>query len=103
MLKKLSRANASPIGMTNEPEDDSQKRGQGVWMYLNDHNEITQYVILDDYMFDMSDDLARHLVLTDEQVGLTDSNVDTAIAILNGELLPDNYYEGLKKERGYYR
>ena len=29
--------------------------------------------------------------------------LNRANAILDGEFLPDNYYEGLKKERGYYR
>lgn len=32
---------------------------------------INQYVILDDYMFDIADNLIRHLVLTDESYGLT--------------------------------
>ncbi len=103
MISKLRKAKAEPIGITCEPDNNSLKRGQGITSYLSEHTEVVQYVILDDYMFDMSDDLAQHLVLTDECVGLTDSDIEAAINILNGEILPADYYKEINKERGYYR
>ena len=103
MISKLKKVKAEPIGITKEPDNNSLKRGQGILGYLAEHEDVFQYVILDDYMFDITNDLSRHLVLTDECVGLTDSDVETAINILNGELLPSDYYKEINKERGYYR
>ena len=51
-------------------------------------------MILDDYMLDMSDDLALHLVLTDESVGLTDSDIKMAENILK-----ETYYPKITTER----
>ena len=51
----------------------------------------------------MQDDLVRHLVLTEGSHGLTDSDVEVAVGILKGVLLPSGYYNGIADERGYYR
>lgn len=103
MRSKLKKAGIKLIGITKEPENDSLKRGQGIIAYLSDNPVVTRYVILDDYMFDMKDELAQHLVLTDEAEGLTDSDVEIAVSILKGELLPVGHYTGIEKDRGYYR
>ena len=103
MLSKLKKAKAIPIGITKEREGNSIKRGQGIIDYLSENHGVRQYVILDDYIFDMQDELMQHLVLTDEADGLTDSDVKMAIDILKGELLPMEQYEDVVKERGYFR
>ena len=103
MMLKLRRADAVPIGVTKEPDDNSELRGEGIRDFLDSHKDISYFVILDDYLFDMADELSTHLVLTDEKVGLTDADVAVAIDILSGNLLPEGHYSNVNKERGYYR
>ena len=59
-------------------------RGTEIRKYLEDHPEITEYVILDDIPFaDFADDeLLPHLVLTDTRLGLSDEDVRKAVTIL---------------------
>ena len=61
-------------------------RGEEILTYLRSHPDITNYVILDDTLFeDFSDkEISEHLVLTDHKVGLTDGGVEKAIKILGG-------------------
>ena len=63
------------------------RRGTEIRKYLDDHPEITEYVVLDDLPFrDFSAcGLQRNLVLTDPGKGLTDSDVQHAIRILQGD------------------
>ena len=103
MLSILRGAGAESVDITTDPNNNSLRRGQGIIDYLASHDEIEQYVIIDDYYFDMTDPLRQRLVLTDERVGLTDEDVITAGEILKGNLLPTDYYKGLIKQRGYYR
>ena len=65
----------------------SWHRGTEIAMWLNNHENIEEFVILDDIYFDDFDkfDLTSHFVNTDPIVGLTDDNVEDAIAILNGK------------------
>lgn len=103
MLTKLEKAGAKLLGATKEPEDNSIKRGQGISDFLSENPDITHYVIIDDYLFDMQDKMARHLVLTDATKGLTDADVELTVDILKGNLLPLGHYEDVVKERAYYR
>jgi hypothetical protein len=104
MIEKLREVNAEPVGITEEPDEEGMLRGQGIKQYLDDAEDVTGYVILDDYMFDFKEaGLTPHLVLTDEVVGLTMEDALIAIDILNGSLLPEDYYDDIDKERGYYR
>ncbi len=103
MLAKLEKAGVRPIGVTKEPEDNSLKRGQGISDFLSENADITHYVIIDDYLFDMQDEMARHLVLIDEIKGLTESDAEVAIGVLKGDLLPRGQYDEVVKDRGYYR
>jgi hypothetical protein len=104
MMEKLREVNAEPVGITEEPDDEGLLRAQGIIQYLEATDDVTGYVILDDYIFDFREaGLTPHLVLTDEVVGLTQEDVLMAIDILNGKLLPDDYYDEISKERGYYR
>ena len=104
MMLRLSEADAAPIGFTEEPDEEGMLRGKGILNYLDEHEEITEFVILDDYIFDFEKEgLVPHLVLTNEIRGLTNDDVETAIAILNGKLLPDDAYVDVDRERGYYR
>ena len=61
-------------------------RGREIRKYLNDHPEITGYVVLDDLPFrDFgSCGLLDHLVLTDHRKGLAEEDVRRAVQILNG-------------------
>lgn len=66
-------------------------RGQGISVWLKKHEDVTHWVVLDDVVFDDYEDygIMPHLVHTDEQVGLTDNDVEKAIKILN----EDHYKE----------
>lgn len=59
-------------------------RGEEIITYLKTHQDIENYVILDDTFFDdfANKEIEEHLVLTNRKVGLTDSNVNDAIKIL---------------------
>ena len=62
-------------------------RGDEILTYLRSHQDITDYVILDDTFFEdfSTKEIEEHLVLTNYKLGLTDSDVDRAISILKGE------------------
>ena len=64
------------------------RRGKEIRQYLDEHPEITAYVILDDNPF--SDfkkyNLQDHLVLTDWKEGLTEKDVERAVSILQQEI-----------------
>lgn len=59
-------------------------RGEEILTYLKTHQDIENYVILDDVLFDdfANNEIEEHLVLTNRKVGLTDSNVNDAVKIL---------------------
>lgn len=59
-------------------------RGEEILTYLRSHPDITNYVILDDTFFeDFSiKGIEEHLVLTSHSVGLTDTDCEKAIDIL---------------------
>ena len=59
-------------------------RGSEILAYLRTHQDIENYVILDDTFFDDFDnkEIEEHLVLTDRDIGLTDGDVENAIKIL---------------------
>lgn len=63
-------------------------RGASIIEYLEQHPDISHYVIIDDNIFDLyfSPITKQHLVITDEREGITDRDVDECIRILNGEL-----------------
>ena len=57
-------------------------RGEGILAYLED-KKIESFVIIDDLQFDYdSCDLTDYFIQTNVNVGLTDENVQSAIAIL---------------------
>ena len=59
-------------------------RGSEILAYLRMHQDIENYVILDDTFFDdfANKEIEEHLVLTNQEVGLTDGDVKNAIKIL---------------------
>lgn len=59
-------------------------RGSEILAYLRVHQDIENYVILDDTFFDdfANKEIEEHLVLTNREVGLTDGDVNDAIKIL---------------------
>lgn len=61
-------------------------RGSEILTYLGTHQDIENYVILDDVFFDdfANKEIKEHLVLTGYKVGLTDADVEKAIKILGG-------------------
>ena len=62
-------------------------RGDEVRKYLEDHPDVTGYVILDDIPFTSFEtcNLGDHLVLTSERKGLTAKDAEEAIRILEGK------------------
>ena len=64
-----------------------QDRGLEIRRYLEEHPQITDFVILDDIPFGdfKKNGLLSNLVLTDRTKGLTDDDVERAIRILQGE------------------
>lgn len=59
-------------------------RGDEVKMWLNDHPEVTNYVIIDDRT-DFLEEQLDHFVQVDPYYGLTDDNVNKAKNILNND------------------
>ena len=68
------------IGIT--PHIVSWFRGQQVDAYLKEHPEISDYAILDD-KDDFYPEQKKHLILVDGDSGLTDVDVQKAIALLS--------------------
>ena len=62
-------------------------RGHEIKAYLDDHPQVTEYVILDDLPFRdfLVNGMLSRLVLTNPKEGLTDADVIRAVSILNGE------------------
>jgi len=63
-------------------ENEYCTRGAEINMWLREHPECTNFVILDDRR-DFTDDQQPHFVHINPKVGITDDNVDIAIMILN--------------------
>ncbi len=62
-------------------------RGHGIKKYLEAHPEVTDWIVLDDEIFDDYDDFIKdHLVQTDVSVGLDSNAVIKAIEHLTGRL-----------------
>lgn len=62
----------------------NDKRGKEIQQYLNEHNEITNYVILDDDS-DMLDSQQKHFIRTNPKVGFTIIEKVNCRAILERE------------------
>jgi HAD domain in Swiss Army Knife RNA repair proteins len=100
-------SSAPVIGQTPDFDDGSKHTGpygtrfasavaraDEVYDYLSRHSEITHYVILDDmspenFSFNLDWNPAwlvvkDHYLQTDDTLGITDENVETAIALLGG-------------------
>jgi len=63
----------------------SSTRGAEICVWLNEHPEVTEFVILDDDS-DMGDLISR-LVKTESRIGLTEKNADSVIELFSGEIL----------------
>lgn len=74
--------------MDKTPVLNDGTRGQEVEQWLKSRSTIDQYVILDDSDFAWSKKLRAHWVQCPDETGLTDLLVDSAIDVLNGNLLP---------------
>ena len=85
LANKLFDFGMKPIGKTKD--DNDLFRGTGIRNWLYRHPWVKNYVILDDIVFpDYDEELQKHLVKTDPEVGLVMSDVSKAINILNGEV-----------------
>lgn len=61
-----------------------EDRGKGIHKYLEKVNNVESYVVIDDHTFtDFDIEIMEHLVLTDCKEGLTDSDVEKSICLLN--------------------
>ena len=106
LYKKLGKK-AKPIDKTEDPYDKDSYRGAGIRNYLKSHKEITEFVILDDFDFDfVIHDLHTHHVWTDSDTGITDEDVEKAIDVLNGNLIPEEEHYDMQNNQniwGYHR
>ena len=89
LKKKLSKQGLRYVSQTPNLECRGNNRGKEIhqWIETNNDIDIEGWVILDDeYFMDYDNyDIPKHLVLTDEYIGLTEVDVEKAIKILNGE------------------
>ena len=83
LMRKLNKYN---LNIDYISDDDNKHRGKYL---INNLNRIFgednyNYVILDDCPFDyfIEGDIRKHLVITDERIGLTEEDVKKAIEIL---------------------
>lgn len=100
LYKKLNFC--KPIDFTKENDmRGSYYRGGGIIDYLMAHQNIEQFVILDDHLFDFEEqNLLDHFVLTNQRIGLTEENTKQAIRILEGILNNQDKIDKIK--RGIY-
>lgn len=73
-------------------------RGVEIKQYLDEHQEIENYVILDDDS-DMLLSQKDHFIKTDSESGISEEDVKRAIEILNktsclGQIIPETYIKG---------
>lgn len=62
-------------------------REEEIQKYLQQHPEIENYVIVDDYDFELKSFLGKgHIVITDALEGLTEEDMNECIKILNKEV-----------------
>jgi len=86
LRERLRKRGVSIYETTTKYEAEHFLRGDGIANYLIQHKDIAEYVILDDESFDFYryDELIPHFVHTDYKLGLTEADVEKAVAILNG-------------------
>lgn len=78
------RLNEFNITIFDKTNDCIYNRGEGIKKYLYYHPEITNWVVIDDIIFDDYDDeINAHFVHTDQCYGLTFKHALKAIEILN--------------------
>lgn len=87
MLNKFKAYGITPIDKTPHIRNWKQDRYDEITMWLAEHNDVTDYVILDDVVYYgyLSKETWSHCILTDSNVGLNEEFVDVAIAILQGD------------------
>jgi len=70
--------------LDSEKQKGSWYRGTGMLNWLAAHEEVKDWIVLDDEIFcDYDETIKRHLVKTSYLTGLTDELVDKAIEMLN--------------------
>lgn len=78
--RKLNRKGLHIIDKT--PDFRAENRGTEISEWLKNHT-VESYCVIDDIWFcDFSEDILKHLILTDARYGLTDEDVEKAIKIL---------------------
>ena len=66
-----------------EKKKGSYYRGTGIFNWLAVHEEVKEWIVLDDELFDDYDEtIKRHLVKTNWETGLTDELTEKAIEML---------------------
>lgn len=83
LMKKMA---LYEIGITDQTGEALSSRNEEINQWLQSHKQVESYVILDDVNDCFEGENLKRLVLTDEIVGLTDSDVVKAIEILNKKI-----------------
>lgn len=68
--------------LSEEDEDYEFSRGREIDLWLKEHPDCTNYVILDDRI-DFTEEQQPHFIHVNPMIGLTDDDVDIAIMTLN--------------------
>lgn len=78
------RLNEFNITIFDKTNDCIYNRGEGIKKYLYYHPEITNWVVIDDIIFDdYNDEISKHFIHTDQCYGLTFKQALKTIEILN--------------------
>lgn len=75
-----------PIGTTIQEIRVNLSRAEEIRMWLKEHPEVNNYVVLDDDVMDV-EEIASHHIKTNFNKGLEMNHVEQAKKILNGELI----------------
>ena len=78
---KLNSIGAPIMDMTPIIREPNKVRGDEIRMWLQDHPDVDAFIILDDDS-DMAEYTSTHLIKTDVNIGLQDSDVEKAINML---------------------
>lgn len=80
LRNKFREVNLEIYDTTLKYEFSEKYRGHGIKVYLKDHPEITNWIVIDDAIFnDYDKDIRERLIFTDYTEGLNDINVIDAI------------------------
>lgn len=86
LLEQLNTFDIVPIDTTIEDMRVNMSRAQEIKLWLDQHPEVENYVVLDDEVMNIPE-IGRHHIKTNMSRGLEPNHVEQAKKVLNGELI----------------